>query len=502
MKRIASIILTLVLAFSMVTASAEVPKFMTQAYNNYTADYGFTVTFESSDEIVELLKEMEMPEEVNNFIDIKALLESILSQGMQMKLQMNISDNYRRAEYALTAESQQEINVNPNLSIGIDSKLGMWMKMDLDAAEPVMEIIYSSPVLNKYMVIDVFEMLPDDTQKQAVINMLNSIFCSDYIDSISKYSLELIEKYAEIKVGGGDYIVKLDNDGLIAMMGELFPVVFTKLGDIMTDFPFAAQEAASIGIIGGADGPTAILIEPEEENDSDFVVVPDMSGLQILGEEGITYRYSLFSGRVSAIDVAADISFDISKIVTDVIGEEWQPEAKGMLDFAVNAKIKLKNIGKTEVDFPKLTKENSFNVMDMYPEYEENYTEEYVPSYPHYSVWIESDKMPVIDGEIYVPLRATLEGAYNDQFSIDYDKGTITMHSEYFPGFKKLTVYENSTMAFTDGIDIEVSKVIVKNGISYVGKSLFEKIFGWELGYASYDLINDYYEASFYTDPF
>jgi len=498
MKRFALIILVAVLAFSMITASAAVPKFMTQTYNNYAADYGFTVTFESSDEVVALLKEIQIPEEVNNFVDIKGLLESILSQGMQMKMQMNISDEYKKAEYALTAESQQSINVNSNLSIGIDSKLGMWMKMDLDAEDPMLEIIYSSPVLNKYMVIDVFEMLPDATQKAAVFNVLDSVFSSEYIDSLSEYSLELIEKYAEIKLDAGDYVVKLDNDGPIAMTGELFPVVFTKIGDIMANAPMAA----SIGVIGGADGPAAILIEPEAANDSDFAVIPDMTGLQILGEKGITYRYSLFSEKISAIDMAADISFDISKFVTEVLGEDWGFEEKGILDFAVKTKIKLKNIGKTKVEFPKITEENSFSIMDMVPEYEKDYTSENTPSYPHYSVWIESGELPVIDGEIYVPLRAALEGAFDDQVSIDYDKGTITMQSEYFPGFEKLTVYENSTMALADGIDRKVSKVIVKNDKAYVGKTFFEEFFGWELGYANYDLINDYYEAVFYTGLF
>ena len=76
------------------------------------------------------------------------------------------------------------------------------------------------------------------------------------------------------------------------------------------------------------------------------------------------------------------------------------------------------------------------------------------------------------------------------------------MQSEYFPGFEKLTVYENSTTALADGIDRKVSKVIVKNDKAYVGKTFFEEIFGWELGYANYDLINDYYEAVFYTGLF
>ncbi len=504
MKRFALIILTIILAFSMITASAEVPRFMTENYNNYTADYGFTITFESSDEIVALLEEIEMPEEVNNFIDVKALLKSVLSRGMQMKLQMNISDDYRKAEYALTADSQQEINLNSNLSVDINSKMGIWMRMDLDADEPVMEIIYSLPVLNKYMVIDVFEMLPDDTQKAAVLDVLNSVYSPDYIDSVKEYSMELLEKHAEIKVSGVNCTVKLDNAGLVAMMGDLFPVVFAKLGDMLANVPIAEQEAASIGIIGGADGPTSILIEHEAENDSTFAFVPDMSGFQILGEEGITCKYSLFSGKVSTIDVAADISFDISTFVTSITGEEWEPEAKALLEFAASAKIKLTNIGKTKVELPKLTTENSFNIMDMMPEYDEpmDYTDDYVPSYPYYSAWAECKELPVIDGEMYVPLRAVLEDAYYDQVSIGYDKGKIIMESEYFPDFKTLMIHENSTVAYMDGNERTISKVIVKDGTAYVGRTFFEELFGWELSYAYHDLINNSYEVSFYTDSF
>ncbi len=502
MKRFALILFTLALAFSMVTASAEVPGFMTKAYNNYTADYGFTVTFESSDEIIALLEEIEMPGEVNNFIDIKALLESILSQGMQMKMQINTSDDYRKAELALTADAQPEINVNSNLSIGVKSKAGMWMKMDLDAVEPVLQVVYSLPLLNKYMVIDVFEMLPNDAEKEAVLNVLNSVFNRDFIDSVNEYSVELLEKYAEIKVSGTVCTVKLDNNGLVAMMGEMVPVISTKLADIITNASVGMQETMSVGVIGGADGPTAIMIEPEAESDSDFAFIPDISEMQILGKEGITYKYSLVSGKISAIDMSADISFDISKYVTDIIGEDWELNSKGILDFAVKAGIKLTNVGKTKVEFPVLTPENSFNIMDMIPEYDEAHPDEYVPSYPYYSVWIESAELPIIDGEIYVPLRATLEGAYADQVSVGYDNGIITMESEYFPGFKKMTVYENSTVAHTDGVEKTVSKVIVKDGVTYVGKSLFEEIFDWELGYASYDLINNYYEATFYTGSF
>jgi len=478
MKRTLALILTFVFAFSMITANAALPKFLTEEYTNYTSDYSITMSFESSDEIIALLKELEMPDEVENFVNLKSLLESLLSQGAQMTLQADISEDFRKAELALTSDMKYSVIVNSNLSVGADMKMGMWLKMDLSAETPVFEVIYSHPMLNKYMVIDIFEMT-DDEGKVQMLTYLDNVFSREFLDSITDFSVELIEKYADIRTLGTTCTVKFDNESLLAMLGELFPFIFETVESTMSN-AFADDPALSFEDVYGG--------------------FPDLSGIQILGENGISYKYSLLSGKISAVDMSADISIDISKIA-EAFGGEWLYESKGILDFLISGKVKMTKLGKTKVTFPVLTAENSFSFMDMMPEApEEDY--EYEPSYPYYYASAYTTYLPVIDGEIYVPLRAIMEDAYYDQVVLEYDNGIITARSHYFPDFTVLKLSENSDTAFTDSIKHKVSKVIIKDGTTYVGKSLLEDLFGWELGSAYYDMISKEYSVSFYTQSY
>lgn len=483
MKRFIASIIALVILCA--TVSAEVPAFLTEIYNNYTANYSFTMTFEAGDEIVALLDETDALETVSRYVDIKALLESIFSSGSSMTVQADISEDFKKAEIALTSDSKSNVVVNKNLNISIDSKMGMWLKADIGASEPVFEIIYLTPGLNKYMVLDLFSLADSEDEKVVILEILNRVLNKEYIESISSLSTELLEKYAKIKMSGAMCTVQIDNAGLIGIIKELFPVIF-KMAENMAGL----NEAASIGIIGGADGPTAIYVGEEE---TDY---PDIDNIQILGKDGIIYKYSLFSGKISKAEIKADISFDISKFMKAVSGEEWPYQTKGVLDFLLKSDIKMTKIGQTKVNFPVLTEENSFSFKDTLPQYDMG---EYIQEYPYSFIWVETNELPVLDGEYYVPLRETLENAYGDTVTIEYNKGVLNISSEQFEGFKNLKLEVNSEDAYIDGALRKIPKVIVSNGKTYAGTSVFENIFGWELNDITHYILSGYFEICFYT---
>ncbi len=478
MKRTISIILMMVFAFSFVTANAEVPKFLTESYSNYTGEYSVSLSFESSDDIIALLEEMEMPEEVNNFVDLKALLESLLSYDAQMLLQADMSDDLRKIELGLTAETLYKVDINSNLNVSADMKMGMWMKMDLDAEKPVFEIIYSHPMLNKYMVIDVFEMVTDENERTEMFKALNGIFNEEYITSIQETSISLMEKYADIKMSGATCTVKIDNAGFTAMMDELVPVIFNTTEEMMS---------AEQGDIDWA------------YTDEVFNEIPSFAGLKILGDKGLTCKYSLLSGKISKAEMKMDLDVDISNLVTYFSGEEWQYKSKGKLDFDMGAVVKVSNIGRTKVVLPVLTQENSFDIMDMMPEPYVPEGEVYEKQYPNFYAMGYVDYLPVIDGDVYVPVRPTFESAYDDQVEIKYNNGIITLHSQYFPGFTQLKLVVGSGTVYADAKEYKTSEVLEKNGVSYVNYKLIEDVFGWELSSAYYDMINKTYDYYFYT---
>ncbi len=525
MKRIITAVLCLVFMLSAVSVSAEVPEYLLEEYTNYTADYSVSVSFESSEELVALLEELEMPEEINNYVDIKSLLKSILSQNTNMNLQLDVAEDFRSGEYALTADCDYFVDVNTNLKMNFDMKLGMWMKYDLDAETPVFEIIYSYPYFNKYMVIDVLSMMQDE-EKAEFLAMMDRIFGQEFMEFSRQITKTMFEKYAQIRVEGAGCTVKFDNDALVGMLGEMIPAVLEKTYGLMSGqiaeeaaeetaepeqaelegvkaeelLPEIDNEAESLGIIGGADGPTAIFVAPEAENDFLMASLPDLSGIKILGEEGISFKYSLFGGKVSKADMKADISLDISNIFEQLSGETWQYQEKGVLDFVLEASVKLSKIGKTKVQLPVLTEENSFNIQELMPE--EDFSGEYIEEeteYPYFYVWTEWEEPYRAGEELYVPLRAVLENGYDDQVAIEYKDGVVTATSKYFPAFEKITLRIDSEEVYTDQASHKCAKVILKNGKTYVSKAFFEELFGWELGEASYDILSNSYRVGFYT---
>ncbi len=495
MKRILTAILTVVLMFSMVTASAQIPEYLTKEYQNYTADYSVTLSFESSDELIALFEEMEMPETINNFIDLKGLITSLLSQSTDVTLQMNASDDFRKCEYALTADVEQAIGVNSNLSVNYAAKMGIWFRSELDGERPVLEIIYSNPMLNKYMYIDVYELVVRKGIGR-LVDCYHALCSEEYINEIQELSKKMLKKYADIKVYATTCTVKFDNKAFMGMLNEMLPKALEIMQNTIREAygEEYCAEAEEYGSIGGADGLTSILLA------SDF---PDISGWRLLGEEGLTFKYYLLSGKVSKVEAAADISVDVSELSEQMTGSEWELESEGILDFAVSAAVKLSKVGATKVQFPVLTEENSFNITVLFSEETEpDYDYEYEPSYPYYYIGTDAKALPIIDGELYVPFRAIMHSAYDNEVTVEYNKGTLVAKSEYFPGFDKITLTVNSGNVYTSGVLHKCSRVVLKDDLVYVSYKLLEDIFGWELTGAYHDLIEDTYTVHIYSNNY
>lgn len=473
MKKTISIILAMMFAFSFVTANAEVPKFLTEDYNNYTGYYSVSLSFESGDDIIALLEELEMPDEVNNFVDLKALLKSLFSYDGQMLLQADISDDFHKVELSLTSETVYKLDINSNLSVDADMKMGMWMKLDMNEENPVFEIIYSHPMLNKYAIINVFEMAGEN-EKEEIFKALEGIFDEEYIKAIQETTTSLMEEYADIKMSGSVCTVKIDNDGFTAMMDELMNTI----PEMMVENSENADPAYM---------------------DEAFSEIPSFVGMKILGDGGLVYKYSLLSGKISKIEMSMDLDVDVSNLVTCLTGEDWEYESSGRLAFQMKSIVKISKIGKTKVDFPVITDENSFDIMEMMPESYEPEGDVKEKEYPNFYAEGCVDYLPVIDGDIYVPVRATFTSAYEDQVEIQYNDGIITLGSNYFPGFTQLKMVVGSGIVYADAKEYKTGNVIERNGVSYVNYKLIEDVFGWEISSAYYDMINKTYDYYFYT---
>ncbi len=477
MKKLTALVLSFVMLLTSFTAFADDLDFLINGPKNYSADYSVSITFDSAEDIALLLNEINMPSQIELFADVKELLSSLFSVGGTMNVKADMNDDYSKMKMSVTMDGDYGVDFNQNLAFSVDVKMGMWMEIDLsDLENPIYRIVYSHPMLNKYLDMDVFEMLPEE-QRFMMAALFRSFINKDFIDETSLFIKELYEKHADIKTSFNTLKINIDNDGFVAMMDEMLPWLVSKISSL-----FPTGEA-------GAD-----MVMP---------VYPSFKGLKILGDEGIKFEYN---NRTGTVKTTTDISISLSDICTNYLGMEWMFESKGNIDFTVVEEGKIYDEKSTKVEFPVLTEENCvtfeqfIELLNPAPQPEDDYYYEEDVSYPWFYAYCESTYLPEVDGSIYVPLRALVESAYEDTVEMTYSKGVVTMTSEYFTNFESVSFKSGEDVAYVDGTAIPVGKIVIHDGVTYVSSAFFENVFGWTLDSATYDIMNGIYYFGFFTE--
>lgn len=472
MKKIIALLLAVIFSITPVFADNSLPAFLTQTYNNCTETITMSIAMDNCDDIIALLDELGIPEEVGLFVDVRSLLTSLCTGTSKIVAKVDATLDYKKIKLSLTSSDTQTIIPNANLELSYKGQSGLWLEMDLTNIEkPVLVMVFSAPFLNKYAVIDISQYLTPE-----VLTAVETVANKEYIDAVTKAIMDSFAKHMDIKASGNKYTITVDNAGYVAMMNELTPMVL----DMM-----AAYDNTGV----------------YEE-----LVMPDMSELSFLGKDGIKMVYTLSGGKISLLEETLDFSIDIAKYYEVFSGEPWPFTSKGLLEFTVTSTAKVSDLGNTTVKLPELTAENSFSVMDMLmaePDYpQEDDDQASTSDFPEYPAWYAdaySEKMPQVDGKLYVPLRGLIEDAYGDTAVIGFENGVITVTSEYFTNFKKLTITAGSDKYYLDETEYTYGAVILEDGTTYVDAELFTDAFGWELSTAYYDFVENIYGFAFFT---
>ncbi len=480
MKKIVLFLLSFAVIFSAFGVSAaSVPNFMAQPYNNYTADYTVSMIFEDGAEIASLLEETGVSEYIDRYIDIKSFLNSLLSTKTEMNVQLKISEDYRRADLAMTAKNEQGIDFNRNLSMDYKANMGMWLHMNLDKEE--FRLIYSTPINHKYMVFDAAEQLPEEARVQ-VFDVFGKIFSKDFIDGVNASSLQLMAEHADISMKGSSCVIKYSNDSFTAMLDDAFDYAFAQLENIGTahDVPMSKPQ------------------------------IPSLRGVQILGDDGITYTYNLKGTKISRADVKADICVSIKDIYTKMTGEQWPYESDGKVSIEIKSEVNFTKLGTTNPVMPETTEENSFPLIDksmLQDEYYYNY-EEYAAEpfvYPYAYCWEAAEVCE--NGVYYAPLRALIEDAYFNGSEIVYNRGSVIVNLQNPEGEQHLNFYVGTDEVLVrsggfadDDTTVKLSAPAkVVDGSVYVSVDFFEKCLGWQLEEMSKDMLGNTMCYGFYT---
>ena len=465
-KKVMSFIIAVIMVFAAIPINAQTD-FMFEPVYNCTEDMSFEMSFDNSKEFVALLKEMEIPEEFEIFADLEKFLETLFSVEGKILAQADVSEDMKKAQISIVADDFNSIDFNRNLKMDITSKLGMWFEYDFtDNINPVFEIIYSIPFMEKYVHMDIFDIMTDEEKAQFVSIMFATMEKS--LDSDTKdFFMEIFEKHADIDTSLSRATIKIDNDALVGIVNDMIPYIANLAGQYLS-------EEEKMAMLESID---SFKIE----------------NIKLLGEKGIECKYNFKNGKISKASTAVDISIDFSEIYTSVTGMEWYFESKGNLDFTFKTDTVVSKIGSTKVNMPTITDENTFSLTEKMKEDMTYPTEipEEENAYPHWYIGGDVNKLP---------LRMTLESGYEDTVSIAFEKGVITVSCEYFPDFKTMKLTNGSSKVYFDGVEKKTDSVVIQDGTTYVSNKLFTEYFGWEFSSAYYDMLSNIYNYSFWAE--
>lgn len=466
-------VIATVMAFTPICGGTQLDV-IADSPRNYTEETSFTITLDNSKELYTLLKALLIiPDEYEEVCGVEKFLETLFSIEGKLLVQADVSDDMKKAQVAMTSQSYDSIEYNRNLKIDISANLGIWLKYDItDSENPVFELIYSVPDMDKYVYLDLIDVLPEE-EREEFISYINESIAVGNSEETKTFIAEVFEKHADIKVSRTSATMKIDNKAFVGIIKDITDYMISVNESRITDVEGLREEISSI----------------------------EFDKLRILGEDGIVITYKLIGGNIVSSTTDVDVCINIAEMYNEFAEDKWEVPNAEKIDFTISTESDFSKIGSTKVDFPTLTEENSISLAEKikedmaYDEYYEDYVE-----YPHYYVsGYSEDAIKVVGDEIYVPLRSVLEDAYDDSLNISFENGVITATSDYFFEFKTIQLENGSDKVYLDGVEKTTSEVFIIDGTTYVNYKLFIEYFGWEHFWADYDLIEKTYSYGFYT---
>lgn len=471
MKKLQAFIIAAVMLITGISASAQ-SLLSFQDMFNYSADSVVSVSFSGGNELLTLLKEMEMLDRIEYFVDIETLVDTLLSSTSEMKIQADISRDLKKGKIAINSTDSRFVSVNPNLNIDVDSKSGLWLCYDLTNLEvPVFEMVISAPTYNKYIYIDLVDCLNED-DREMFNSYAEKIFDKDFTEKVNLFAVECLENYSEVTSSGSKVTVKIDNEALRNIIKEYFS--------------FFKKE---------------FLLFDETETSERLDDLDLFESLNVLGDGGIVVEYTIKNGKLIDEKFNADISFSVADLYTATATEEeaWEYVSEGRMSCSINSETKYYDIDRTIVELPALNEENSISYKELIPEY---YYEDYESGTQDYPVWWiggETEKLFVIGEKTYFPFREVMEKAYEDTVNISYDNGTVAVSSDYFNDFDSITFSVGSDKAYVDDAEKYIGTVINDGGKVFVSQDFFTEVMHWDIDSAKYDIKNNTYYYTIYS---
>ena len=229
MKRILSLILALMMCLS-VTAFADDYDILNTQYKSYKADISVTMTVNEPMTVLNLIAEASGME---NVINLQLLAESLMNSSSTGVVKLNSNEDYTKMTMSYEVYSVTPMSLNRNLSLTAEMAFGMWLEWDItDELNPVIKYVTQQPFSDKYISVDVAQMLKN--QGVSVPDLVSSIkgyLSKERIDELNGKFVDIIRNNSSISAVGNRTAISLTAEQLENLIAEYMDVIIAEFDD-------------------------------------------------------------------------------------------------------------------------------------------------------------------------------------------------------------------------------------------------------------------------------
>ncbi len=485
MKRVVSLVMVLMLCFSL-TAFADEYDFLSKPINSYEA--GISVTM-SVNEPMTVLNLISRAAGMDSVVNLQLLAEGLCNSTNTGVVKLNSNSDYTKMQLSYEIYSVVPANINRNFKLSAEMAYGMWLKWDItDELNPVIEYITQQPMSDKYMSVNLVELMENQgISLPDYVSSIKKFFNEENMRTIGDKTADILRKNSSLKTSGSKVTINVTADQMVTLVSQIIEFIIDEYDD-NEEFDLLYE------------GKTGYLsdILPTTEQIKEF-----FDDIKLFDENALVMEYiKTPAGVLKSSTVSVNFDIDLDYILKEMDIKPLANESKN-IKFSINAKSDYSKVNQNvKVEFPALTPENSTTMQEYIDsfntyEYEWNgencYHDEYVHTY--------SDYVPAKDNNFYVSLPKLTESLKNYGYSyaiVRTDNDIVLTEDSGKEYFNKVQMTIGSNDIYIDGVQYTASVPTALSASQiYVACDGIEAIFNLNMQYASVYLDSNNQTCSF-----
>ncbi|MCR4718472.1 MAG: copper amine oxidase N-terminal domain-containing protein [Firmicutes bacterium] len=480
MKKFLSIFIAMMLVLNS-TAFADDFDFLKASYTSCEAEFEMSMNVGGGLDFLNAIPQMEY---IRNYVDLNGLAKGLSESEYTGKLKFNANEEFTKMQASFEVFSKVPLKVNKNLKVTTESVYGMWIDYDItDENAPKLDYIYASPMLDKYLYIDLVSVIENNGNDIAeYISLIKNMTGKEGRKEITDKMVEVIKNNSNVSGRGSKVTITITDEQMKELIVQAIDIAKESVQKVY-------KENSTY----------------QEEIDDAFSGISEfLDKIQIFADEAAVIEYNKNAdGTIKSVNEKINLAIDLNSIA-EATGGTMITEDSAIIKYSLFESANYSKINKSvTVDFPKLTEDNSidFDELNNNLYYQPDYDWDGDNCWHEENIYLYGDYIPTDESGLYCSLNSFVDNLsrYGYDFDVKKDSSFVTVTEENgLERFTEAKISLDSPSVWIDGEEYSAdNKAILSDGKVYVDLKTLELIFGASPNYATIYLDKNQFNASF-----